>query len=147
MWRVKWSYLVYKKFVICVKKVTCTNGRLKLCVEWYQGAWCAQATKLQRFAKVRKLFEQGRKLECKARAHNAQCIWRFDSKFGGLIGNFFTQNLSAKVNPYPLFQWYPQSTESFQISAFNAQGKTRWNLVYHQNWWKNYLETQFMTKR
>jgi hypothetical protein len=75
--------------------------------------------------KGRKLFEQGRKLECKARAHNSQCIWRFDSKFGGLIGNFFTQNLSAKVNPYPLFQWYPQSTESFQISAFNAQGKTR----------------------
>ncbi len=69
--------------------------------------------------KGRKLFEQGRKLECKARAHNSQCIWRFESKFRGLIEKNFNQNLSAKFcckHTHPLNQnvmmhlgWYTQT--------------------------------------
>jgi hypothetical protein len=41
-------------------------------------------------------------------------VWRPNWKF-------FHSKFIHKVNPYPLFQWYPQSTESFKISAFNAQ--------------------------
>ncbi len=115
-----------------------------------------------------KLCEQGRKLECNARADNSQCIWRFKWKFGGLSGNFFTQNLSIKSPPIPLFHWYQQSTlhEKFLNlsmkclnSAFNAQGSRVIILVVPVGAVKIYVaaveafrekerqdETQFTTK-
>ncbi len=39
-----------------------------------------------------------------------QCIWMFKWKYGGISEIFL---LKIYLYPYPLFHWYPQSTESF----------------------------------
>jgi len=43
-------------------------------------------------------------------------IWRPKWKF------FHSKFIHKVTTPYPLFQWYPQSTERIKVSVSNAQG-------------------------